>query len=321
MVQCFIAWIEGLVILDFFWQHSFGFFIWRWVADIKSIFQSIFRTKHEVNKGICCFFIFHGFWNDNVIKPKVAGFSWNDIAKILIGFEHLASLSWESNPNSRIVLDHIAFHLISNQSFDVWRQGVEFIYCLLQFLWILFIEAIAQGIETNSHDLTRTIVHHDVISVLFTPEIWPMFRSIFNHLGIVDNPQGTPEIRYWILVTRIKRLVQKFWINIFHPFDLRLVQLFNQMLIHHLGNHVFTRNRNIVGGSPLLDLGVHGFVGIKGIILHLNSCFFGEFLEQFWIDIISPVVDDQLVTILGIHARFDLVANSPEDQNDKDNPS
>ena len=71
----------------------------------------------------------------------------------------------------------------------------------------------------------------------------------------------------------------------------------------------------------MLDLGVHGFVGIKGIILYLNSRLFGKFLEQFWIDIISPVVDDQLVTIFGIHARFDLVANSPEDQNDKDNPS
>ena len=123
------------------------------------------------------------------------------------------------------------------------------------------------------------------------------------------------------MVARIKRLVQEFWIDIFHPFDLGLVQLFNQMLIHHLSNHVFTRYSNIVGGSPLLDLGVHGFVGIKGIILHLNSGFFCEFLEQVWIDIISPVVDDQLVAILGIHARFDLVANSPEDQNDKDNPS
>ncbi len=40
---------------------------------------------------------------------------------------------------------------------------------------------------------------------------------------------------------------------------------------------------------------------------HLNPCLFCEFLEQVWIDIISPVVDDQLVTILGIHAHFDLV--------------
>ena len=92
------------------------------------------------------------------------------------------------------------------------------------------------------------------------------------------------------------------------------------MLIHHLGNHVFTRNGNIVGRAPLFDLGVHGFIGIKGIILHLNPCLFGEFLEQFRINIISPVVDDQLVTILGIHAGFDLVANSPEDQDHHDNP-
>ena len=68
----------------------------------------------------------------------------------------------------------------------------------------------------------------------------------------------------------------------------------------HLVDHVFTRDGNIVGRSTLLDLGIHGFVGVKGLVLDLDSCFFCKLSQEFRIDIVSPVVDNQFLTISAI---------------------
>ncbi len=77
---------------------------------------------------------------------------------------------------------------------------------------ILFIEAIAQGIETNSwpHAPSYTLTSFRTLHAKIRP-----FRSIFDHLGIKDN-QGTPEVwtEHWLPD-------QNDWfkslINIFHP--------------------------------------------------------------------------------------------------------
>ncbi len=40
--------------------------------------------------------------------------------------------------------------------------------------------------------------------------------------------------------------------------------------LENIGNHVFTGNSNIVSCPALLNLSVHGFVGIKGFILEIG---------------------------------------------------
>ncbi len=54
--------------LSFFGNMALAFYL-ALVADIRA-FSKHFRMKHEVNKGMLLL-LFHGFWNNNVIKLRL----------------------------------------------------------------------------------------------------------------------------------------------------------------------------------------------------------------------------------------------------------
>ena len=45
-----------------------------------------------------------------------------------------------------------------------------------------------------------------------------MLRSLIYHGFVVDNSQGTPEIRNGEFIARIKRLVKELWSDVFNSF-------------------------------------------------------------------------------------------------------
>ena len=207
MFHRFLSRIKSLIFLNFLRQHGLGRKIWCRITNIKGIFISIFRSQHKVNKLIGCFFIFDCFWNDNIVKPKVAGFCRHDIAQVFIGLQHLTSLTRKGHTDSSIVLNHVSFHLISHNGLNVWRQSVELINSLLQLFCIFGVKTMTIRVQTKSHDFTSSINHHDGVFVFRSPEIIPMLRSFINHFFIVDNAQRSPKIRNRVLISRIERLV------------------------------------------------------------------------------------------------------------------
>ena len=90
-----------------------------------------------------------------------------------------------------------------------------------------------------------------------------------------------------------------------------MIQLLHQAFFHHLGNHIFTGNGDVVGCAALLYFRIHGFIGVKGIVLDLDTSFFSKLSQQLRIDIVTPVVNDQLIAFLTLRPAFNLVANTP----------
>ena len=207
MFHRFFCRIKSLIFLNFLRQHGLGRKIWCRITNIKGVLISIFRSQHKVNKLIGCFFIFDRFGDDNIVKPKIAGFCRHDIAQVFIGLQHLTGLTRKGHTNSCIVLNHVSLHLISHNSLDIWRQSVELIDSLLQLISIFGVKTMTIRVQTNSHDFAGSVNHHDGVLVFRTPEVIPMLWSFINHFFIVDNTQRSPKIRNRVLISWIERLV------------------------------------------------------------------------------------------------------------------
>ena len=92
-----------------------------------------------------------------------------------------------------------------------------------------------------------------------------------------------------------------------------MIQLFYQAFFHHLGNHIFTGNSNVVGCAALLHFCIHGFIRVKGIVLDLDTSFLSKLSQQLRINIVTPVVNDQLIALLALRPTFNLVTDTPQD--------
>ena len=99
-----------------------------------------------------------------------------------------------------------------------------------------------------------------------------------------------------------------------------MIQLLYQAFFHHLGNHIFTGNSNVVGCAALLHFRIHGFIGVKGIVLDLDTSFLSKLSQQLRIDIVTPVVNDQLIALLALRPTFNLVTDTPQNYDNQQNP-
>ena len=98
-----------------------------------------------------------------------------------------------------------------------------------------------------------------------------------------------------------------------------MIQRQDHAFLHHFLNHVLTGNRDIIRCATLTDFSHHGLIGIEGLVDDLVACLSFKFLEQFWVDIIAPVIEvNNFVTSIAF-CMFQLIANTEEDSTNSQN--
>ena len=256
----------------------------------------------------------HCFRNDQIIKPQIWAFRWNNITKIFIFIKHLTGFPWEGYSNSCITLNHVALHLITNNSFDIWCQTIKFSFSQTQFRHVLGIQTVTQAIERKTNDFTRTINHHNLVSVFRWPKIIPVLRCFFHQFRIIDNSDCPPEIRNRIVIIGIETKTLKAWANLIEAMDFRFIQLHQKVFLDHLINGVVRRYSDVVSRTTLLNFSIHSFVRIKGFILDFYSCLFSELGQEIRVNVVTPIINNQFVRSTS-SATLHVGRNSPKEEN------
>ncbi|MPM49980.1 hypothetical protein SDC9_96714 [bioreactor metagenome] len=92
--------------------------------------------------------------------------------------------------------------------------------------------------EAQPHHFSRSIDQKQTVRIARIPKIRPGSDFFRHHFVIIDDAQGSPEIRDGVLIAFIEWQIQETRVNVFQTFDLRVVQRNQKVFFSHLVDHV-----------------------------------------------------------------------------------
>ena len=133
------------------------------------------------------------------------------------------------------------------------------------------VHRVAQQILGNAEGIPGVVEHQDLARVLLIPQQLPAGDICLVYiLAVVDDAHGAPGVGHGVLVLGIVAQPPVGIVNILGVGDVVVIQLLEHTLLAHPADHIVGGDDHIHSDAAVFQLGVHGLVGIKGGVLHLD---------------------------------------------------
>ncbi|MPM43090.1 hypothetical protein SDC9_89763 [bioreactor metagenome] len=261
----------------------------RGVADVFGVTRGDVGAAEEVDKLLGSVHILACFEYDDVIKPVVRAFLGYGVGQVGV-FRHavvgVAGIHHAERGASR---DHLFFDVIAGVSKHERFLCDERVARFGDLRFVTRVHRIVELFERDADGVAYAVVHEYLVIVLLVPEYVPAFDRFVDHGGVVKYADGTPHVRYRVLVTGIKVDVEEAAVDIGHVGNFVVVDFGEHIFLNHALDDIVRREADIVNVALGLKLNEHFFVGGHGVIVDGYARFLLKVVEYRLVDIIAPV--------------------------------
>ena len=163
----------------------------------------------------------------------------------------------------------------------------------LKLCVICGVEGISAGDECRSEDVAGIVHHDDIVCVFFIPQAVPAGDRFVDHGVVVKDADGSPQIGDCMRRIRIKFLygIQINRINVGNIGDIIIVNFQKQAIVQHFLDHIFRRTDHIPVCRTVGDDRIHILIGVKSLVIDLDTGLFFKHVNDVFINVFTPVID------------------------------
>ena len=268
------------------------------VADVLGVCLADICLAHEVDEHLCSFLMLTGSRNGHAVHRQHAALLREHPCKVGVVIDHGDGIAGVVHADGCLAADHLIEDLVHDVCLHQRLLRLEFLHHLVHFFGRLRVDVVAALKRSYGVGIAAVVEHQDIACVLLVPQISPAGGCFVHHGGIINDAGGTEHVGHSVGILRIVIRIHIFLIDLFEVRDIVVVQRLEHPLGDHFRHHVIRRNDHIVVGCTGLELGVHGFVGVKGSIVHLDA---GELLKRrHHIHAVVRTVGDILAPVVNV---------------------